>query len=287
MSTIWIVLPILTLLMFELGLTLRPADFRLFLHRPRPVFAGMLGQIVVLPLVAWAIASVLNLPPLFAIGLVLIACCPGGSSSNIFSMLAGGDVALSVSLTAISSIVTLFTLPLVMGWATLHLAGMDATDIHLPIGQLIVQNIVLMLVPIVAGIIVKRRWPRAALSIDRVLSRLAFPALMLLATVFFIQHRQTIVAEFARLGTATTLLLIVAMSIGFGIALLFRLTRNEQRTLLIEIGMQNAAQAIAIAASPFVFNNEVIAIPAIIYALMMNVVLLIYVALIRRKRRTT
>ena len=273
--------------MFELGLTLRPADFRLFLHRPRPVFAGMLGQIVVLPLVAWAIASVLNLPPLFAIGLVLIACCPGGSSSNIFSMLAGGDVALSVSLTAISSIVTLFTLPLVMGWATLHLAGMDATDIHLPIGQLIVQNIVLMLVPIVAGIIVKRRWPRAALSIDRVLSRLAFPALMLLATVFFIQHRQTIVAEFARLGTATTLLLIVAMSIGFGIALLFRLTRNEQRTLLIEIGMQNAAQAIAIAASPFVFNNEVIAIPAIIYALMMNVVLLIYVALIRRKRRTT
>lgn len=285
MSTIWIVLPILTLLMFELGLTLRPADFRLFVHRPRPVLAGLLGQIVVLPLIAWAIASVLNLPPLFAIGLVLIACCPGGSSSNIFSMLAGGDVALSVSLTAISSIVTLFTLPVIMGWATIHLAGMAAANIHLPIGQLVVQNIVLMLLPIVAGILIKRHFPRTAMAIDKVLSRLAFPALMLLAGVFFIQHRQTIVSEFARLGTATTLLLVITMAIGFGIAQLFRLKRNEQRTLLIEIGMQNAAQAIAIAASPFVFNNEVIAIPAIIYALMMNVVLLTYVALIKQLMR--
>ena len=123
------------------------------------------------------------------------------------------------------------------------------------------------------------------MAIDKVLSRLAFPALMLLAGVFFIQHRQTIVSEFARLGTATTLLLVITMAIGFGIAQLFRLKRNEQRTLLIEIGMQNAAQAIAIAASPFVFNNEVIAIPAIIYALMMNVVLLTYVALIKQLMR--
>lgn len=283
MSTIWIVLPILTLLMFELGLTLRPADFSLFLHRPRPVIAGMLGQLVLLPVIAWLLASALSLPPIFAIGLMLIACCPGGSSSNIFSMLAKGDVALSVSLTAISSLLTLFTIPVVMGWATAHFGTMADADIHLPIGNLIMQNIVLMLLPIVVGIVVRSKAPRAAAAIDRVLSRLAFPALMLLAGIFFLQHRQTIVSEFPSLGSAVTLLLLICMAAGWGIALLFRLTRKEQRTLLIEIGMQNAAQAIAIASSPLVFNNEEMAIPAIVYALMMNVVLLIYVAIVKRR----
>lgn len=283
MSTIWIVLPILTLLMFELGLTLRPVDFSLFLHRPRPVIAGMLGQLVLLPVIAWLLASALSLPPIFAIGLMLIACCPGGSSSNIFSMLAKGDVALSVSLTAISSLLTLFTIPVVMGWATAHFGTMADADIHLPIGNLIMQNIVLMLLPIVVGIVVRSKAPRAAAAIDRVLSRLAFPALMLLAGIFFLQHRQTIVSEFPSLGSAVTLLLLICMTAGWGIALLFRLTRKEQRTLLIEIGMQNAAQAIAIASSPLVFNNEEMAIPAIVYALMMNVVLLIYVAIVKRR----
>lgn len=283
MSTIWIVLPILTLLMFELGLTLRPADFSLFLHRPRPVIAGMIGQLVLLPVIAWLLASALSLPPIFAIGLMLIACCPGGSSSNIFSMLAKGDVALSVSLTAISSLLTLFTIPVVMGWATAHFGTMADADIHLPIGNLIMQNIVLMLLPIVVGIVVRSKAPRAAAAIDRVLSRLAFPALMLLAGIFFLQHRQTIVSEFPSLGSAVTLLLLICMAAGWGIALLFRLTRKEQRTLLIEIGMQNAAQAIAIASSPLVFNNEEMAIPAIVYALMMNVVLLIYVAIVKRR----
>ena len=283
MSTIWIVLPILTLLMFELGLTLRPADFSLFLHRPRPVIAGMLGQLVLLPVIAWLLASALSLPPIFAIGLMLIACCPGGSSSNIFSMLAKGDVALSVSLTAISSLLTLFTIPVVMGWATAHFGTMADADIHLPIGNLIMQNIVLMLLPIVVGIVVRSKAPRAAAAIDRVLSRLAFPALMLLAGIFFLQHRQTIVSEFPSLGSAVTLLLLICMAAGWGIALLFSLTRKEQRTLLIEIGMQNAAQVIAIASSPLVFNNEEMAIPAIVYALMMNVVLLIYVAIVKRR----
>ncbi len=283
MSTIWIVLPILTLLMFELGLTLRVSDFGLFLHRPRPIVAGMTGQLLLLPLIAWLLASLLGLPPIFAIGLILIACCPGGSSSNIFSMLAKGDVALSVSLTAISSILTLFTIPVVMGWATAHFGTMADANIHLPIGNLIMQNIVLMLLPIVIGILVRSKAPRAATAIDRVLSRLAFPALMLLAGIFFIQHRETIVREFPSLGSAVTLLLLICMAVGWGIALLFRLTRKEQRTLLIEIGMQNAAQAIAIASSPLVFNNEEMAIPAIIYALMMNVVLLIYVAIVKRR----
>ena len=108
MNAVWIVLPILTLLMFELGLTLEIKDFKLFRQRPYPVIAGLIGQIILLPVLAFALGYLFHLEPLFFIGLVLIACSPGGSSSNIFSMIAKGDVALSVSLTALSSIITLF-----------------------------------------------------------------------------------------------------------------------------------------------------------------------------------
>ena len=100
MNAIWIVLPILTLLMFELGLTLQTEDFKLFRKRPRPIIAGLAGQIILLPMLAFALGHVFQLEPLFFIGIILIACSPGGSSSNIFSMIAKGDVALSVSLTA-------------------------------------------------------------------------------------------------------------------------------------------------------------------------------------------
>ncbi len=107
MNTIFIVLPILTLLMFDLGLTLRPHDFQLILQRPLPVLAGVIGQIVLLPLIAWGVGTIFHLNPFFFLGIMLIACSPGGSSSNVFSMLARGDVALSVTLTACSSIITL------------------------------------------------------------------------------------------------------------------------------------------------------------------------------------
>ncbi|MBQ2166782.1 MAG: bile acid:sodium symporter family protein, partial [Bacteroidaceae bacterium] len=103
--TILIVIPILMLLMFELGLTLKPADFQMILKRPKPVFAGLIGQLFFLPIIAFCLGWVFHLSPVFFMGVVLIACCPGGSSSNVFSMLAKGDVALSVSLTACSSII--------------------------------------------------------------------------------------------------------------------------------------------------------------------------------------
>ena len=111
MNGILIVLPILTLLMFDLGLVLRPNDFMLVFKQPKAIIMGLAGQLILLPLLAFALAEIFHLEPLFYIGIMLIACCPGGSSSNVFSMLAKGDVALSVSLTALSSIITLFTVP--------------------------------------------------------------------------------------------------------------------------------------------------------------------------------
>ncbi len=284
MNTIFIVLPILVLLMFDLGLTLRPADFRLVMERPKAVLVGFVGQIVLLPLIGLAIGYGFQMEAVFFLGVMLIACSPGGSSSNVFSMLAGGDVALSVSLTMLSSIVTLFTGPLVMSYAT-GLVG-ENQSITLPVGNLLVQNLVLMLVPIVMGLAVAMWRAELARRMHGVLKKLAFPALILLATIFFIQNRETIVREFPRLGLAMTVLILVAMAAGGLLSRLMSLSGRERRTIVIEIGMQNAAQAISIASSPFVFGNDVMAIPAIVYALMMNVILLTYVAVSKTKTAT-
>jgi len=279
MNTIFIVLPILTILMFDLGLTLKPQDFKLIAQRPKPVIIGLVGQIILLPLIAWVIIQSpisSHLSPLFIIGIMLVACSPGGSSSNVFSMLAKGDVALSVTLTACSSIITLFTLPLIMAWV-MQRVEFSEVSIHLPIGKLLIQNLVLMVVPIAIGFVVNIFREQAAAKIHNVLKRIAMPALVVLVTIFFIQHKQTIMAEFASLGVTMTVLILATTGCGALLAWLFRLSTQERRTLVIEIGMQNAAQAITIACSPLIFNNEVIAIPAIIYALMMNLILLAYV----------
>ncbi len=289
MNTIFIVLPILTLLMFDLGLTLKPQDFKLIAQRPKPVIVGLVGQIILLPLIAWGIIALLStfdfrLSTLFIIGIMLVACSPGGSSSNVFSMLAKGDVALSVTLTACSSIITLFTLPLIMAWVTKSVQMSDIS-IQLPIGNLLIQNIVLMVVPISVGFIVNIYREQAAAKIHNVLKRIAMPALVLLVTVFFFQHKQTIVTEFASLGLTMTVLILATTGCGAILAWLLQLTTKERRTLVIEIGMQNAAQAITIACSPLIFNNEIIAIPAIIYALMMNLILLAYVGITKIQRK--
>ena len=282
MNTIWIVLPILTLLMFDLGLALRFEDFGKVFRHPWPIAVALIGQLILLPLIALGLAYLFHLPPVFFIGLVLIACCPGGSSSNVFSKLANGDVALSVTLTAISSIVTLFTIPLIMSWAT-ELVG-ESVGITLPVGNLIKQNLVLMLLPVLLGIGLHYAWPKAAEKTDKVLTKLAFPLLMVLITVFYIQHHRTILDNIGLLGLCVTALILVAIACS---SLLSRLVKNspqQRRTVVIEVGMQNAAQAIAIASSPLIFANEEMAIPAILYYLMMNIVLLTYVALVRRRQ---
>ena len=279
MNTIWIVLPILTLLMFDLGLTLRLEDFGKVFRHPWPIAVALFGQLIVLPAIALGLAYLFHLPPVFFIGLVLIACCPGGSSSNVFSKLAGGDVALSVSLTALSSIITLFTIPFIMSWAT-QLVG-ESVGISLPVGNLIKQNLVLMLVPVLLGVGMHYAFPKGAEKTDKVLSKLAFPLLLVLITVFYIQHSHTILDNIGTLGLCVTLLILLAIGVSNILSHLVKNSPAQRRTVIIEVGMQNVAQAIAIASSPIVFASEEMAIPAILYSLMMNIVLLSYLGCLK------
>ena len=275
---IWIVMPILIVLMFLLGTDLNKKSFVDVLRNPRAVIIGLTGQLILLPAIAFLLAWVLKLPPVYFMGIVLIACCPGGSSSNVFTMLAKGDVALSVTLTAISSIVTLLTIPVIMEFVSGFVSEQNNIDIHLPFGRLIVQNIVLLFVPLLLGILFRRLYPEAAAKTNKTLSKFAFPALMLLAFIFFLQYTQEIIDNFAILGLTILALILSAMLCS---SLLSRISKSNaavRKTIVIEVGMQNAAQAIAIATSPFIFNSGEMAIPAIIYALLMNVILLVYVA---------
>ena len=285
MNTIWIVIPVLLVLMFLLGTDLNKEAFANVARNPRAVLAGMTGQLVFLPLIAIGVAWVLNLPPVYFMGLVLVACCPGGSSSNVFSMLAKGDVALSVTLTAFSSVITLFTLPLVMGGVAELVSQQAGLEINLPVGKLLVQNLVLLFAPMLLGIMLRHFRPRIAAKVNRVLGKCAFPALMLLAGAFFLQYTNEIIKNFTMLGIAAGALILMAMLCSSLLSRTGRFSAGVRRTIVIEVGMQNAAQAIAIASSPFIFNSGEMAIPAIIYALMMNVILLLYVAVIRRREK--
>ena len=283
MNTIWIVMPILIVLMFLLGIDMSKKAFTDIAHNPKAVLLGMIGQLVILPVIAFLIAWILKLPPVYFMGLVLVACCPGGSSSNVFSMLAKGEVALSVTLTALSSIMTLFTLPLIMEFVAGAVSDMSGVRIELPVGKLLVQNIVLIFLPLFAGSMFKRLCPAAAAKSRKVLGKMAFPALMILAAVFFLQYKKEIADNFASLGLSAALLILIAMACSSSMSRIGRFSNAVRRTIVIEVGMQNAAQAIAIASSPFIFNSGEMALPAICYALLMNVILLTYVYFIRRK----
>ncbi len=280
--TVLIVLPILTLLMFELGLNLKLSDFAMLAKKPLPMFVGMFGQLVCLPVIALLLAYFCDLPGVLLLGLVLIALCPGGSSSNIFTLIAKGDVALSVAMTTVSTIATMFTLPLCLKGA-ISLSGLNLSEFDLPLGKLILQNLVLMLLPISLGLLLQYFNKKAALKINKVLSKIAFPSLILLASIFFVEHFKDIVAYFKDLSLSVVILILAAISISSLLARLFKLKDAVRRTIVIEVGMQNAAQAIALASSPLVFNNPTMAMPAIVYALFMNVILLIYIKLIRNQ----
>ncbi len=264
--------------MYDLGIDFKLKDVSELAKKPKALWIGLFAQIIGLPLVAILLGKLFNVEPYLFVGLVLIACSPGGSSSNMFTYLAKGDITLAITLTALSSIITVFTIPPILLYA-IQTSGYGAIEhIQLPVGKLFVQNIVLLLVPIALGMLTKKYRPNFAAKAKKILDKSAFPALLILATIFFITNKQIIIDNFGSLTFIVSLLIIGAMILGIGLGYLARLKNEQRRTIAIEVGIQNAAQAIAIASSPFILNDNKVAVPAIIYALMMNIILLTYIS---------
>lgn len=284
MNPIILVMALLVILTYTIGLNLKKEDFLMLIKKPVPVITGLTGQLLILPLIAFFIAKAFNLEEVFFIGLVLIALCPGGSSSNIFTLIAKGDLALSVSLTALSSVITLFTLPFFMALCLniFNKNGVFSSSIEFPLINILIQNILLMFIPIVLGVLTKIIFKNGAKKLSKVLEKIAFPSLALIATMFFIKHAKTISSHLDILLVAIITLVFAAIVVSSLLSRALCQDSKTRRTIVIEVAMQNAAQAIALCVSPFAFNNEIMSIPAIIYALIMNIILLAYVAMIVR-----
>lgn len=282
-----VVLPLaLAIIMLGMGMSLAVSDFTRIISVPRAMFLGLGNQLVVLPLLGFAVAWSFSLSPELAVGILLIALCPGGPTSNIISFLARADLALSVSLTAVSSVVTNFTIPILLNLALLFFIG-DGQIIQLPIGKTILQIFAVTLVPIMIGMAIRRQFPAftaRSMRTVNILSAVFFALILLLA---ILQERQHIVPYFQQSGVAVITLNIAALAIGFTTGSLMGLSQRQKVTISIETGIQNGSLAIFLALSPMVLNNPSFAIPAVIYSLTMFVTAIAVVFLARYKAGCT
>lgn len=262
-----VLLPLaLAVVMLGMGLSLIPEDFRRITRYPRAVALGTLCQVLLLPLIGLLITLLVPMQPEIAAGLMILAICPGGPSSNLITYLARGDVALSVTLTAVSSCITVFTIPLFANLALQHVLG-EATSITLPIGKTILQIFLVTLLPTAIGMAFRQQFPSTARRLEKQMSRLALGLLALIIALLLIKEGSKLPGFLVQVGVGVLLLNLGAMLAGFSAGKLCRLPPAQQICIAIEVGIQNGTLAIAIAAS--LLNNADMAIPAAAYSLVM------------------
>jgi BASS family bile acid:Na+ symporter len=260
-----VLLPVgLAIVMLGMGLTLLPEDFQRVTRYPKAVAVGLVSQLVFLPVVGFLVASIVPMRSEIAVGLMVLALCPGGLSSNMITYLARGDVALSVTLTALSSAITVFTIPIFANLSLQYFAGQSAA-IALPVGQTILQIFAIALVPVGLGMLIRLQFPDLARRLEKVTNRLAIAFLALIILAIIIREWNRIPSFIAQVGIGVALLNVISMAIGFWLGKLFNLKFPQQICIAIEVGIQNATLAIAITAG--LLNNPDMAIPAAIYSL--------------------
>lgn len=257
----------LGVIMLGLGLSLTIADFQRVLVFPRAVFVGLTCQMVLLPAVCYAIAAGFGLPPELAVGLMLLSASPGGATANLFSHLAKGDVALNITLTAINSLLSLFTLPLIVNLSLEAFLG-EGRTIPLQLDK-VLQVFAIVLIPVAAGMGVRKRRPDLATRMERPvrITSAVFLLLVILATV--VKERANIGEYFRQVGLAALCFNLASMAIGYLVPLAIRLSKRQSTAIAMEIGIHNGTLAIAIASSPLLLNNSTMAVPAAIYSLIM------------------
>ncbi len=260
----------LGVIMLGMGMTLTVEDFRRVVVYPKAVVAGLSCQLILLPVLGFSIVWMVPMAPELAVGIVLLSLCPGGATSNIISHLARADLALSVSLTAISSVVTNFTIPVFLNIALYRFMG-GAQAIQLPLGATILQIFMVTLLPVSIGMLIKKRFPDFTLRSIKtvnVLSAVFFALILLMAIM---RERANIPSYFRDAGPAALFLNLSGMILSFFIARALCLGIRQRATVSIETGIQNGTLAIAIALSPAILDNSRMATPAVIYSLLMFV----------------
>ncbi len=258
----------LAFIMFSMGLALTGADFKRVAVEPKAFAIGAFFQIITLPLIAFGVASVIPMAPEFAVGVMILAACPGGVTSNLLTHLARGDTALSVSLTAVISIVSVFTIPLIVNFGLQHFSS-ATSPVDLPILKSVVLLLLITTVPLLIGMAVK--W-RASDWADRVEPRTRRAAAILFIVIVLgaiSKDRANLPSWFTEAGPAALVLNLITMALAFGGAMLLGLNARQRIAITLECGLQNSTLAIAVAAT--LLANTRMMVPAGIYGLLMFV----------------
>jgi len=253
-------------IMFGMGLSLTLFDFKRVVSYPKAVFVGLISQIVILPLIGYLIVIGLNLSPTIAIGIMLLAACPGGATSNLLTHLAKGDLALSVSLTAIASLLSIITIPIIVQFALVEFSEQSKV-ISVDAITMIKQLLIIVIIPVSIGMLIKARFSIFADKMEKpvkIASAIIF-ILVIIGVIFSI--RDVFMDYLGEAGLPSILLNITTMTIGFLLAILFKLTKPQAISISIETGIQNGTLAITLAT--IALNNAEYSIVPAIYGLLM------------------
>lgn len=262
-----IILPLsLIVIMFGMGTSLVIEDFKRVFIYPKAVAIGIVGQILLLPLVGYLFASQFALSPEIAVGIMVLVACAGGATSNMIVYLARGDVALSVTLTAISSCITVFTIPLVINFALFHFMG-ATEETALPIGITNMKLFMITLLPVFLGMLLRYYCASFAIRLEKPMNKLTTIIFVLIVAAILFKVRDQLAGQLISVGPVSYFLNLSCMVLGLLAARIFRLSDRQSTTVSIEIGVQNSATGIFIAAT--LLNNAEIAVVPAVYSLAM------------------
>ena len=261
-------LPIaLGIIMLGLGLSLTLADFARVVKFPKPVLIGLGCQLLLLPVVCFFLAKAFGLAPALAVGLMLLAASPGGTTANLYSHLAHGDVALNITLTAVNSVIAVLTMPLIVN---LSLAYFMEGDQALPLQfTKVIQVFVIVLGPVAIGIWIRSRFPGFAARMEKPVKIISALFLLIIIILAVVKDWQTFVDYAPLVGGAALAFNLISLAVGYWVPRLCKLSLRQSIAIGMEIGIHNGTLAIALALSPMLLNNATMSIPAAIYSIIM------------------
>ena len=263
-----IFLPIsLAIIMFGMGLTLVVGDFgRLFTY-PKAVIVGLCNQLIFLPLIGFSIILVFDLSSSMAIGIMILALCPGGPTSNLITQVARGNIGLSVTLTALASLITVFTIPIILSKAITYFTGETGVVVELPIVQTMLQILVITVIPVSIGMVIRKKNEGFALRMERPMRTASTVLFVIIFLLVMIANKDLIVEAMKEVGLATLLLNLSTMALGYITARAFRIKGKSQISITIESGIQNGTLAFVIATT--ILNNVEMGLPTGAYSIWM------------------
>jgi BASS family bile acid:Na+ symporter len=276
-------LPIaLAVIMFGLGLSLTVADFTRVVRYPRASLIALACQILVLPAICLGLVLLFDLDPPLAVGMMLLAAAPGGTTANLFSHLAHGDVALNITLTAINSVLAVITLPVVVNLSLQgFMEGEDAIGLQ---PDKLLQVFAIVLIPVAIGMLVRRRAPGFADRLNRPVRIASIVVLVSVIAVAVFQERGNVIDYVASVGLLALLFCVLSLTIGYTVPRALRVPRDQAIASSFEIGVHNSTLAITIALSPALLDNAEMAIPAAVYGVAMFLPAGVLVYLMNKRR---